>query len=206
MGRSKSSDRWMKEHVTDYYVQKAQQDGYRSRAAYKLLELNERDRLLKPGTSVVDLGSAPGGWSQVAAGLVGEQGRVYALDILPMDALADVSFIQGDFCEQEVLDQLLELIGDRKINLVISDMAPNISGVGSVDQAKSVYLCELALDFSRQVLSKGGDFAIKVFQGEGFDEFMRETKASFGKVHIRKPKASRPRSREVYIVARDFKM
>ncbi len=206
MARSKSSDRWMKEHVSDYYVQKAQQDGYRSRAAYKLLELNDRDHLLKQGTTVVDLGSAPGGWSQVAAGLVGESGKVYALDILPMDALADVEFIQGDFCEDAVYERLMGMIGNRKIDLVISDMAPNISGVGSVDQAKSMYLCELALDFAKQVLHKGGNFAIKVFQGEGFDEYMREVRNSFTKVQIRKPKASRPRSREVYIVAHNFKM
>ncbi len=206
MARSKSSNRWMKEHVSDHYVQKAQRDGYRSRAAYKLLELNERDHLLTPGASVVDLGSAPGGWSQVAAKLVGDQGRVYALDILPMDSLADVEFIQGDFCEQAVLEQLMARVGDRKIDLVISDIAPNITGVGSVDQTRSMYLCELALDFACQVLSKDGCFVVKVFQGEGLDEFMRETRARFGKVQIRKPKASRPRSREVYWVARNFKM
>lgn len=202
----KSSNRWLQEHESDQYVLKARQDGYRSRAAYKLLELNERDRLIKPGMFVVDIGSAPGSWSQIAAKLVGDKGRIFALDILPMDSLADVDFIQGDFREQVVMDQLLELIGNREIDLVISDIAPNISGMATMDQPKAMYLVELALDLARQVLGSKGVFVAKVFQGSGFDEYVNEVRASFGKVLIRKPKASRPRSREVYLVARDFKV
>ena len=206
MARSKSSNRWLNEHESDPYVLKARQEGYRSRAAYKLLELNEKDRLIKPGMFVVDIGAAPGSWSQIAAKLVGGKGRVFALDILPMDSLADVDFIQGDFREQAVMDQLLELIGGREIDLVISDIAPNISGMSAMDQPKAIYLVELALDLARQVLSPKGVFVAKVFQGVGFDEYMNEVRAAFGKVVIRKPKASRPRSREVYLVARDLKM
>lgn len=206
MARSKSSNRWLNEHETDLYVQKARQEGYRSRAAYKLLELNEKDRLFRPGMLVVDIGSAPGSWSQIAAKLVGDKGRVFALDILPMDSLADVDFIQGDFREQEVMDQLLGLINGREIDLVISDIAPNITGMSAMDQPNAMYLVELALDLARQVLSPKGVFVAKVFQGVGFDEYVNEVRASFGKVVIRKPKASRPRSREVYLVARDFKV
>lgn len=202
----KSSNRWLQEHESDLYVLKARQDGYRSRAAYKLLELNERDRLIRPGMFVVDVGSAPGSWSQIAAKLVGDKGRVFAVDILPMDSLADVDFIQGDFREQAVMDQLLDLIGGREIDLVISDIAPNISGMAAMDQPKAMYLVELALDLARQVLSPKGVFVAKVFQGTGFDEYVNEVRTTFGKVVIRKPKASRPRSREVYLVARDFKV
>ncbi len=206
MAKSKSSNRWLQEHESDQYVLKARQDGYRSRAAYKLLELNERDKLLKPGMLVVDLGAAPGSWSQVAAKTIGDKGRVFALDILPMDVLADVDFIQGDFREQVVMDQLLELVADRKIDLVISDIAPNISGMAAMDQPKAMYLVELALDFARQVLGPKGVFVAKVFQGSGFDEYVNDVRASFGKVLVRKPKASRPRSREVYLVARELKV
>ncbi len=206
MAKSKSSNRWLQEHESDQYVLKSRQDGYRSRAAYKLLELNERDKLLRPGMLVIDLGAAPGSWSQVVAKFVGDNGRIFALDILPMDALADVDFIQGDFREQAVMDQLLELVGDRKIDLVISDIAPNISGMAAMDQPKAMYLVELALDFARQVLGPKGVFVAKVFQGSGFDEYVNEVRGSFGKVLIRKPKASRPRSREVYLVARELKV
>lgn len=206
MAKSKSSNRWLQEHESDQYVLRARQDGYRSRAAYKLLELNERDKLLKPGMFVVDLGAAPGSWSQVAVKLIGDKGRVFALDILPMDALADVEFIQGDIREQEVMEQLLELVAGRKIDLVISDIAPNISGMAAMDQPKAIYLVELALDFAQQVLGPKGVFVAKVFQGSGFDEYVNRVRGSFGSVLVRKPKASRPRSREVYLVAREPKV
>ncbi len=206
MSKSKSSQRWLDEHENDVYVQRARQDGYRSRATYKLLEINDKDRLIKPGMTVVDLGAAPGGWSQMAARLVGDKGHVVAMDILPMDGLAGVDFLQGDFREQDVLDQLLKMIGDKGVDLVISDMAPNISGIGVVDQPRAMYLTELALDMARQVLKPGGVFLVKVFQGEGFDEYVRDVRSSFSKVITRKPKASRPRSREVYLLARGFKM
>ncbi len=192
----------MHEHVTDEYVKQAKQKGYRSRAAFKLLEIQERDHLIKPGMIVVDLGAAPGGWSQIAADLVGDKGRVIALDVLPMDALPGVTVIQGDFTEQATLDALLETLGERPVDLVMSDMAPNISGVRSVDQSRSMYLAELALDVARQVLKPGGDFLVKVFQGAEFDEYLREVRQVFGKVLIRKPKASRQRSSEVYLLAR----
>jgi len=207
MAKSRSSRRWLKEHEEDAYVQRARQDGYRSRAAYKFLEINDKDRLVKPGMIVVDLGAAPGGWSQVVAPLVGKKGRVIAMDILPMEPLANVAFLEGDFREQEVLDQLLAMIGDEHgVGLVISDMAPNISGMEAVDQPRAMYLAELALDMARQVLKPGGDFLVKVFQGVGFDEYLRDMRSSFDKVITRKPKASRPRSREVYLLARGFKM
>jgi len=204
VARTKSSRRWLDEHFNDPYVKRAQQDGYRSRAVYKLLEIQEKDHLLRPGMTVVDLGAAPGGWSQVAAPLVGAKGRVVALDILPMDALADVEFIQGDFREQEVLDALLARLGDARVDLVMSDMAPNISGMKAVDQPRSMYLAELALDMALRVLAPGGDFLVKVFQGEEYDAYLREVRKRFGKVLIRKPKASRPRSREVYVLARNL--
>ncbi|QFU74792.1 23S rRNA (uridine(2552)-2'-O)-methyltransferase RlmE [Halioglobus maricola] len=206
MAKKKSSSKaWLKEHRDDPYVQQAQREGYRSRACYKLLELQEKDRLIRPGMTVVDLGSAPGGWSQVAAELVGHNGRIVASDILHMDNLADVEFIQGDFTEDEVFEQIIAVIGDKPVDLVVSDMAPNLSGVTAVDQPKSMYLVELAVDMARKVLAPGGSFVAKVFQGEGFDELFRDTRQSFDKVLTRKPKASRPRSREVYLVARGFK-
>ncbi|GGY37518.1 ribosomal RNA large subunit methyltransferase E [Bacterioplanes sanyensis] len=205
MARSKSSAGWLKEHVDDEYVQRAQQDGYRTRASYKLLELDERDKLLRPGMTVVDLGSAPGGWSQVVAKRLNGQGLVIASDILPMDNIADVEFIQGDFTEEAVFDQLMAAINGRPVDLVISDMAPNMSGMASIDQPSAMYLVELALDMARQVLKPNGEFVAKVFQGEGFDDYLAEVKQSFTKVLIRKPKASRARSREVYLVAKGFR-
>ncbi|WP_299730514.1 23S rRNA (uridine(2552)-2'-O)-methyltransferase RlmE [uncultured Endozoicomonas sp.] len=205
MARSKSSGRWLKEHFDDPYVKQSQKDGWRSRASYKLLEIQEKDKILRPGMRVVDLGAAPGGWSQVAIQLVGDQGRVVASDILPMDGIADVDFVQGDFTEDAVLEQILETIGSDQVDLVISDMAPNMSGALSVDQPNAMYLVELALDLSRQVLRKGGVFLVKVFQGEGFDAYLKDMKTSFDKVLTRKPEASRARSREVYLLAIGFR-
>ena len=205
MARSKSSGRWLKEHFDDHYVKQSQKEGWRSRASYKLLEIQEKDHIFRPGSKVVDLGAAPGGWSQVAVQLVGEQGRVVASDILPMDAIAGVDFVQGDFTEEAVLEQILATIGADQVDLVISDMAPNMSGALSVDQPNAMYLVELALDLSRQVLRRGGVFLTKVFQGEGFDEYLRDMKTSFDKVQTRKPQASRARSREVYLLASGFR-
>ncbi|MEX0731858.1 MAG: 23S rRNA (uridine(2552)-2'-O)-methyltransferase RlmE [Aquisalimonadaceae bacterium] len=202
MARSKSSGRWLKEHFSDEYVKLAQRQGYRSRAVFKLREIDETTRLLQPGMMVVDLGAAPGGWSQYAAGVVGSGGCVIALDILPMDALADVTVIQADFTEDEALEQLDEALRGREVDLVMSDMAPNISGMKAVDQPRAIYLAELALDFSRQVLKPGGDLLVKIFQGEGFDDYLKTLRAEFGSVTSRKPKASRDRSREVYLLAR----
>ncbi len=206
MAKKRSSSKaWLKEHRDDPYVQQALREGYRSRACYKLLELQEKDRLIRPGMTVVDLGSAPGGWSQVAADLVGHKGRVVASDILHMDNLAGVEFIQGDFTEDAVFEQILAAIGEDAVDVVVSDMAPNMSGMTAVDQPKSMYLVELALDMAGRVLSPGGSFVAKVFQGEGFDQLFRDARGSFDKVLTRKPKASRPRSREVYLVATGYK-
>ena len=205
MARSKTSQRWLKEHFNDIFVQKAQQEGYRSRAVYKLMEIQEKDRLIRPGMVVVELGAAPGGWSQYVAQCLGGRGRMIALDILPMDALPDVTFIQGDFREQAVLDALYAELGDSAVNLVISDMAPNTSGVRSVDQAKSMYLVELALDFAQSRLATGGDFLTKIFHGPGFDTLLRSLKSQFLTVQTRKPEASRARSQETYLLARGFK-
>lgn len=205
MARSKSSNRWLEEHVNDPFVKQAQQDGYRSRASYKLLEINNKDRLIKPTDLVVDLGSAPGGWSQVAAKLVGHKGRVVASDILPMDPIAGVEFIQGDFTEQDVFDQIMATLDGAQANVVVSDMAPNISGVNAADQAASMYLVELALDMTCQVLKPKGSFVAKVFHGEGYDAYVKTVQQSFEKVVIRKPDSSRARSREVYLVAKGFK-
>lgn len=205
MARSKSSHRWLQEHNRDHYVKRSQQEGYRSRASYKLIELDKKDRLLRPGMSVVDLGSAPGGWSQVAAKQVGDKGRVVASDILPMDSIAGVEFICGDFTEEAVLKEILDTLGEDLADLVISDMAPNMSGMRAVDQPKAMYLVELALDLAQQILKPGGDFVAKVFHGEGFDEYMRQVKGCFDRVVTRKPDASRSRSREVYIVAKGLK-
>ena len=205
MKRSKSSRRWLDRHFKDEFVQKSQKEGFRSRAVYKLQEIQERDRLIKQGQLVVDLGAAPGGWSQYAEQLVGSKGRVVAMDILPMDPIDGVSFIQGDFREEVVLEQLQELLEGSKVDLVISDMAPNVTGMAVVDQPRSMYLCELALDFARDCLKPGGGMAVKVFQGEGFDQYLRDLRAVFNKVVTRKPKASRPKSREVYLVATGFK-
>lgn len=205
MALSKSSRRWLQEHINDPYVKQAQKDGYRSRASYKLIELNEKDKLIRPGMRVMDLGSAPGGWSQVAGRLVGDKGRVLATDILPMDPLKNVDFIQGDFTEEAVLNQILDLLNGNKLDLIISDIAPNISGIDSADQASSIYLVELALDMARKVLKPKGNFVAKVFQGAGSEAYLKELRTSFEKVSIRKPAASRPRSREVYVVAKGFK-
>ncbi|MBE0482561.1 MAG: 23S rRNA (uridine(2552)-2'-O)-methyltransferase RlmE [Bacterioplanes sp.] len=205
MARSKSSAEWLKEHVDDIYVKRAQQDGYRTRASYKLLELDEKDKLLHAGMTVIDLGSAPGGWSQVVAQKLNGNGTVIASDILPMDAIADVTFIQGDFTEQAVFDELLQAINNQPVDLVISDMAPNMSGMASIDQPGAMYLVELALDMATHVLKPKGHFVAKVFQGEGFDEYILKLRAVFDKVLVRKPKASRARSREVYIVAKGFR-
>lgn len=195
----------MQAHVNDPYVKQAQKDGYRSRASYKLIELNDKDKLIRPGMLVVDLGSAPGGWSQVAAKLVGAKGRVLATDILPMDPLPNVDFIQGDFTDEAVFNRLLDRLDGTPVDLVMSDMAPNLSGIDSADQAASMYLVELALDMARRILKPKGDFVAKVFQGVGSDDFLRDLRTSFDKVAIRKPTSSRPRSREIYVVAKGFK-
>ncbi len=205
MARSKTSKKWLDEHVNDPYVKKAQADGYRSRASYKLLEINEKDKLFRAGSVVMDLGSAPGGWSQVVAPVVGYSGRVIASDILPMTPINDVDFIQGDFTEEAVYNQILQVLGDDQVDLVVSDMAPNMSGVNTTDQYSSMYLVELALDMARNVLKPGGHFCAKVFQGVGYEEYAKDVRSSFSKVIVRKPSASRPRSREVYIVAKGFK-
>ncbi|MEM1113724.1 MAG: 23S rRNA (uridine(2552)-2'-O)-methyltransferase RlmE [Pseudomonadota bacterium] len=206
MAKKKSSSKaWLKEHHDDVYVQRAQREGYRSRACYKLLEIQDKDRLIRPGQLVVDLGSAPGSWSQVAAELVGAKGRVIASDILAMDSLADVEFIQGDFTEDAVFEQILAAISGRPVDLVISDMAPNMSGMSAVDQPRAMYLVELAMEMALRVLRPDGSFVAKVFQGEGFDAWYNSARAAFGRVQTRKPAASRPRSREVYVVATGFK-
>lgn len=203
MKPSKTSKQWMREHINDPYVQQAQKDGYRSRAAYKLLEIDERDHLIKAGMVVVDLGATPGGWSQVAANRIGDKGKVIALDLLPLNPLPRVEFIQGDFREDSVLAQLEEKLGGKQIELVISDMAPNISGIDLSDQARSIYLAELALEFAVQHLKPGGAFLVKVFQGVGFEDYVKTMRNHFRKVVSRKPKASRDRSSEVYMLGLD---
>jgi 23S rRNA (uridine2552-2'-O)-methyltransferase len=205
MPRSKSSNEWLRRHVNDPYVKQAQIDGYRSRSAYKLIELNDKDRLIKPGMRILDLGSAPGGWSQVAGKLVGRKGRVLATDILPMDPVPNVDFIQGDFNDEAVVESLLAWLGGGRFDLIISDIAPNLSGIDSADQAGSMYFLELALDTVRKTLKPGATFAAKMFQGSGSDEYVKELRKSFEKVLIRKPAASRAQSREVYIVAKGYK-
>ena len=205
MTRSKTSKRWLREHFDDLYVKKAKADGWRSRAAYKLLEIQEKDRLIKPGFRVLDLGAAPGGWSQVAAELVGDKGQVLASDILPMDPIPGVEFVEGDFTEEEIYNRLLTTLNGEAIDLVISDMAPNMSGMKVVDQPKSMYLAELALDMACQVLAPKGDFLVKVFQGEGIDSFRQSLKSNFAQLITRKPDASRARSTELYLLARGFK-
>jgi len=195
----------MKEHFDDVYVRRSQQDGYRSRASYKLIEINDKDKLLKSGMKVVDLGAAPGGWSQIAGRLIGDKGKVVASDILEMAPLPGVTFVQGDFTEDDVYQEILKAIGDEHADLVISDMAPNMSGNSAVDQPQSMYLVELALDMASQVLRPGGNFLVKVFQGEGFDEYLKAMRGMFTSVVTRKPDASRARSREVYLLGRQFK-
>lgn len=205
MGRSKSSNRWMQEHFDDEYVKMAQAQGYRSRAVFKLKEIQDKDRLIKPGMNIVDLGAAPGGWSQLARQLLGKKDKIVALDILPMEPLDGVDFIQGDFREQAVLEQLYAVLDGAPIGLVMSDMAPNMSGSKDMDQPRSLYLAELALDTARTVLTKDGAFLVKLFHGSGFEEFYKDVQQAFEKTSIRKPKASRPRSNEVYILAKGFK-
>jgi 23S rRNA (uridine2552-2'-O)-methyltransferase len=205
MARSKSSRRWLDRQFSDPYVKRAQQAGYRSRAAYKLLEIQEKDRLLAPGMRVVDLGAAPGSWSQIAARLVGARGQVFALDLLEMEPLAGVAFLAGDFREPGVLAQLRAALGETPVDLVLSDMAPNISGTAAVDQPRTVYLAELALELARETLKPGGALVVKAFQGEGFDELLRGLRQRFSQVATRKPKSSRPESRELYLVAKGFK-
>jgi 23S rRNA (uridine2552-2'-O)-methyltransferase len=202
MGRSKSSHRWLKSHFDDEYVKRAQREGYRSRAVYKLDEIQQKDRILRPGATVVDLGAAPGGWSQYAARQLQGQGRIIALDILPMDPLPGVEILQGDFREDDVLAALVEILQGAPVDLVMSDMAPNISGMDAVDQPRAMYLVELAADFAAKVLGRGGDLLFKAFQGEGFDDLIRDLRSQYRKVVIRKPRASRPRSREVYVLAK----
>lgn len=202
---SKSSRAWMREHLDDHFVKLAHKDGYRSRAAYKLLEVNDKYTMIKPGMTVVDLGAAPGSWSQIAGKIVGSKGLVVASDILPMDALADVNFLQGDFREQEVFDELLKILDGRTVDVVISDMAPNTSGNTAVDQPRMIYLCELALDFSKRVLGPKGQFLVKVFQGEGFDEYRKSIVETFEVLKTVKPQASRPRSKEVYLLGQGRK-
>ena len=205
MARSKSSKRWLNEHFDDEYVRRAQQEGYRSRAIYKLIEIQQKDHIFKPGMTVIDLGAAPGGWSEYVVSKLGSKGRIIALDILPMDPIAGVEFIQGDFREAGVLEQLMMTMAGAGADLVISDMAPNISGMEVVDIPRSYYLAELALDLARQVLKPGGGLLVKLFQGEGFDAYQKELRRSFIRVVVRKPKASRARSREVYALATGYK-
>jgi 23S rRNA (uridine2552-2'-O)-methyltransferase len=200
MKRTKTSKAWMKEHVSDFFVKQARKDGYRSRAAYKLLEITERDHILKSGMTVVDLGAAPGSWSQVASQKVAPKGRVIALDILEMLPLPGVEFIQGDFMEEIALSELREQLEGHQPDLVISDMAPNMSGIAVSDQARSMYLAELAFAFAMEQLNYSGNFLVKVFQGRDFDQFLRDMRAGFKNVAIRKPKASRDRSNELYLL------
>lgn len=205
MARSRTSKSWLQEHFNDEYVKRAQKDGYRSRAIYKLIEIDDKDQLLKPGMTVVDLGAAPGSWCELLSQRVGDSGRIFALDILPMDAFADVTFIEGDFTEQSVYDQLVEALAGQPVDLVISDMAPNMSGMKGVDQPKSMYLAELALEFAISVLKPGGVFLTKIFTGAGLDEYKKELRQHFAKIVVRKPKASRARSSEIYLLAKQFK-
>ncbi len=205
MKRTKTSKQWMMEHINDVYVQRAKAEGYRSRAAYKLIEVAARDKLLKQGMVVVDLGAAPGGWSQVAAAKLGAGGRVIALDLLPMDSLRNVTFLQGDFREDAVVEALERELAGRAIDLVLSDMSPNISGIALSDQARAMHLAELALEFAVKHLKPGGSLLVKVFQGSGFQEFLREMRSRFNHVVTRKPEASRGRSNELYLLGKERK-
>lgn len=206
MAKGSSSARWKQRQARDPYVRKARAEGFRSRAAYKLQELQAKDRLLARGQVVVDLGAAPGAWCQVAAGIIGPTGRILAVDLLPLEPLEGVTFIQGDFQDEAIYNQLLELAGLGGVHLVMSDLAPNMSGMRDVDQARSMYLAELALDFAGRVLRPGGSFLVKLFQGAGFAEYVTAVRARFGTVRLRKPAASRPENREIYLVARDFRL
>ena len=205
MAKKRSSRRWMHEHLNDEYVKKAQKEGYRSRAVYKLLEIIEKSQIINKGDKILDLGAAPGGWSQVAAKIVGKSGQVIASDILSIEEISGVNFLQGDFTEQSVYDELITLTNGSLIDIVLSDMAPNMSGQLSVDQPKSIHLAELAIDLAVKTLSKNGHFIVKVFQGDGFDDYVKNVRKKFKKVSIIKPKASRPRSKEVYLLASQLK-
>lgn len=201
---TKVNKKWRQEHVDDYYVKQAQQHGYRSRAAYKLKEIDARDHILRPGLTVLDLGAAPGSWSQLARQKIGSKGHVIAQDLLPMEPIAGVDFIQGDLCTQDVYERLLQLLGSMSVDLVMSDMSPNISGVKTLDQPRAMHLCEISMEMALNVLVKGGDFLVKVFQGEGFDVYLHQLQSHFKKVTVRKPHASRARSSEVYLLARNY--
>jgi len=203
--RSKSSARWLAEHANDEFVKRAQREGWRSRAVFKLQEIQERERLLRPGIRCVDLGAAPGGWSQYAARIVGGS-RIVATDILPMDEIPGVDFVQGDFREDAVLTEVLGRVGAAKVDLVLSDMAPNMAGIDAVDQPRAMYLADLALEFADRVLAPGGDLLVKLFQGEGFDRIIKDARTRYGRVLTKKPKASRTRSPEIYLLARKFGM
>jgi len=204
--RSKSSARWLAEHANDEFVKRAAAEGWRSRAVFKLAQIQESERLLRPGTRLVDLGAAPGGWSQYAARIVGGKSRIVATDILPMDAIPGVEFVQGDFREEAVVSQVLRCVGADKVDLVLSDMAPNMSGIDAVDQPRSMHLAELALEFADQVLAPGGDLLVKLFQGAGFEQIIKDARRRYGRVLTKKPKASRTRSPEIYLLARQFGM
>ncbi len=204
--RSKSSARWLAEHANDEFVKRAVAEGWRSRAVFKLAQIQESERLLRPGTRLVDLGAAPGGWSQYAARIVGGKSRIVATDILPMDAIPGVEFVQGDFREEAVVTQVLQCVGADKVDLVLSDMAPNMSGIDAVDQPRSMHLAELALEFADQVLAPGGDLLVKLFQGAGFEQIFKDARRRYGRVVTKKPKASRTRSPEIYLLARQFGM
>ena len=206
MSRNSSSARWKARQARDPFVKRAQAEGWRSRAVFKLSELQGRERLIKPGSVVVDLGAAPGAWSQFAAGVVGDQGRVLAVDLLPMAALTGVEILQGDFRELSMVETLLARLAGRPVDLVLSDMAPNMTGTRVVDQPRTMYLAELAADFASQVLRPGGNLVVKLFQGEGFQEFVDATRARFASVRMRKPEASRSGNRETYLVARNFRL
>ncbi len=203
--RKKNRSRWLQEHLSDPFVKSAKYQGYRSRAVYKLKEINDRDHLIKPGMTVIDLGAAPGGWSQLISQIIGNDGMIIAVDILPMEPVTGVAFIQGDFRDQAVLDQLLAALTGRAADLVISDMAPNISGIKTVDQTRSLYLAELTVDLAKLSLKKGGNLLVKVFQGEGFDALRRELQNRFATVAVRKPKSSRPQSPEIYLLAKNYR-
>jgi len=204
--RTKSSARWLAEHNSDEYVKRAHREGWRSRAVFKLQELQESERLLRPGMRCVDLGAAPGGWSQYAARIIGGKSRIVATDILPMDAIVGVDFVLGDFREETVLAEVLAAVGAEKVDLVLSDMAPNMAGIDAVDQPRSMYLAELALEFADRVLAPGGDLLVKLFQGAGFEDIIKSARGRYGRVVTKKPKASRTRSPEIYLLARQFGM
>lgn len=201
---SKSSRNWLKEHHSDIFVQKSKKEGWRSRAVYKLMEIQEKDHIIKPNMKIVELGAAPGGWTQYLSSIIGDKGKIIALDILPMDSLAGVDFIQGDFTVTAVLEELLKHLDNKKADLLLSDMAPNMSGIKSADNAKSIYLCELVLDLAQRCLKKDGDLLVKIFHGVGFDGFLKSLRENFSKVAVRKPQASRARSQETYLLARGF--